>query len=192
VTNVLLRARSGAVVADGHAWTRPVAVADDRLLQRVDGPVIDIGCGPGRHVLALARLGTVTLGIDVSRPAVDLARRRGAPVLERSIFARVPAAGRWGTALLLDGNLGIGGDPETLLARTVELLRPGGRILVEPASPGRGCGRELVRFEAGGDAGPWFEWTHVDDDDLEPLARRCGLSVRERWRDGGRWFAWLE
>jgi hypothetical protein len=36
---------------------------------------------------------------------------RGAVGLERSVFARVPATGRWRTALLLDANVGIGGAP---------------------------------------------------------------------------------
>ncbi len=158
----------------------------------VDGPVLDIGCGPGRHVLALARRGIVTLGIDVSPPALAFARHRGAPVLERSIFARVPGAGRWGTVLLLDGNLGIGGCPGTLIARAAELLRPDGRLVVELSPPGSAVGGPVeVRYEAAGVAGPWFLWTEVDGDMLAGLARDRGLIVREQWDDGGRWFAWL-
>ena len=36
---------------------------------------------------------------------------RGVNVLERSVFAGVPGQGRWRSVLLLDGNIGIGGDP---------------------------------------------------------------------------------
>ena len=36
---------------------------------------------------------------------------RGATVLQRDIFGPLPGEGRWGTALLFDGNVGIGGDP---------------------------------------------------------------------------------
>jgi SAM-dependent methyltransferase len=188
----VLRARSGALVADGRAWEGPITVADEQVFAWVDGPVLDIGCGPGRHVLALARRGIVTLGIDVSPPALAMARHRNAPVLERSVFSRVPAAGRWGTALLLDGNVGIGGDPELLLERVLELLRPGGRIVVEVAPPGAGtAGAEQVRFEVDGIAGPWFDWAAVDLDALRPMAERRGLAVHEHWVDHGRWFAWL-
>ena len=113
-------------------------------------------------------------------------------MLERSVFARVPAAGRWGTALLLDGNVGIGGHPAILLERVTELLRPGGRILVEVAPSGTGAaGAEQVRFEVDGIAGPWFEWAAVDLDALRPIAGGCGLAVQEHWVDDGRWFAWL-
>ena len=98
------------------------------MLERVDGPVLDIGCGPARHALTLAEAGIVTLGIDISLPALAVARRRGAPVLHRSIFERVPGHGRWGTALLLDGNIGIGGAPDALLRRVAALLRVDGRV----------------------------------------------------------------
>jgi SAM-dependent methyltransferase len=192
VTAALLRSDSGRVLRlDGRRWVEPATAADVRLLELVDGPVLDVGCGPGRHVLALARQGVVTLGIDVSPPALALARLGGAPVLERSIFDRVPATGRWGTALLLDGNLGIGGCPATLLRRVRELLRPGGRLLVELSDPAQHAGVERVRFEAAGAAGPWFPWAHVSADALADVARSSGLGVHRQWSDDGRWFAWL-
>jgi SAM-dependent methyltransferase len=192
VTSVMLRSAAGRVLRlDGRRWIEPATAADERLLELVDGPVLDVGCGPGRHVLSLARRGIVTLGIDVSPPALALARSGGAPVLERSIFDRVPAAGRWGTALLLDGNLGIGGCPVTLLRRVRELVRPGGRLLVELSSPGEGPAVEHVRFESNGFAGPWFSWAHVGIDALKGVARDAGLVVAGEWCDDDRWFAWL-
>ncbi len=133
----------------------------------------------------------MTLGIDVSPPALALARRGGAPVLERSIFERVPGTGRWGTALLLDGNLGIGGCPATLLRRVHELLRADGRILVEVCHPGCGTAVERVRLEADGIGGPWFAWAHVGADALGAVAQSAGLEVVRQWSDDDRWFGWL-
>jgi SAM-dependent methyltransferase len=192
VSRAVLRAADGRTVRrDGQRWVEPAHGADERLLDLVDGPVLDVGCGPGRHVLALARRGAVALGIDVSPAALALARRGGAPVLERSIFGRVPARGRWGTALLLDGNLGIGGCPATLLRRVAEMIRPGGRVLVEVDAPGTRSGVERVRLDVGGVAGPWFAWAHVGVDDLDAVAHRGALGVHRCWCDDGRWFAWL-
>lgn len=37
--------------------------------------VLDVGCGPGRHALELARRGVTVLGVDVSDTFVDVARR---------------------------------------------------------------------------------------------------------------------
>jgi SAM-dependent methyltransferase len=194
VNDVALRSDSGRVLhIDSRRWAETATQVDERVLALIDGPVLDVGCGPGRHVLALARSGVMTLGIDVSPPALALARRGGAPVLERSIFDRVPATGRWGTALLLDGNLGIGGCPATLLRRVRELLRPTGRMLVEVSGPGHAedSGVERVRFEAEGTAGPWFSWAHVGIDALEDVAAAAGLGIVRQWSDERRWFAWL-
>jgi SAM-dependent methyltransferase len=188
-----LRAFSGGVLCvPAHRWLASPSPADRRLLTRVVGPVLDVGCGPARHVVALAQSGIITLGIDVSPAAIALARRRGAPVLERSIFERVPGAGRWGTALLLDGNIGIGADPALLVRRVASLLRPHGRLLVEVEAPGTARHTDTVRLEIDGHAGPWFSWAHVAADELDTVARRVGLRVSEQWCDDGRWFARLD
>lgn len=188
----VLRAPDGtALPARAHRWFEPLSLEDDAVLGRVVGPVLDVGCGPGRHVLALAERGVVALGIDITPAAVDLARRRGAPVLARSVFDRVPGAGRWSSALLLDGNLGIGGHPAVLLERVASLLRPGGTVLVELEPPGTAPTVELVRFDIGGVEGPWFPWTAVGADDLSTPAAATGLVVEDVWPIADRWFGAL-
>lgn len=132
------------------------------------------------------------LGIDMTPVAVETARARGADALRRSVFERIPGAGRWGTALLLDGNVGIGGDPAKLLRRVRSLLRAGGRILLEGAPPGTEAVRERVRLEIAGAAGPWFDWRAVAVDELDALAARLGFQQPAVWCDEGRWFAQLD
>ena len=51
----------------------PADSGDLRLLDEVAGPVLDVGCGPGRHLHALARRGVFALGVDLSPVAVRLA-----------------------------------------------------------------------------------------------------------------------
>jgi SAM-dependent methyltransferase len=191
VTAVLRAPDGTALPARAHRWVEPLTVEDDAVLGRVAGPVLDVGCGPGRHVLALAERGVVALGIDITPAAVDLARRRGAPVLARSVFDRVPGAGRWSSALLLDGNLGIGGHPAALLERVASLLRPGGAVLVELEPPGTAPTAELVRFDVGGVEGPWFAWTAVAADELSTPAAAAGLGVEDVWPAADRWFGAL-
>jgi SAM-dependent methyltransferase len=116
-------------------WLGHVPVEESELLRRVAAPVLDVGCGPGRHLAGLARLAVPALGLDIAPHAVALARARGCRVLRRSVFDPVPDAGRWGSALLLDGNLGIEGDPIRLLRRVASLLRPGGSVLAEFEPP---------------------------------------------------------
>jgi SAM-dependent methyltransferase len=171
---------------------RSATTDDEHALRRAQAPVLDVGCGPGRHVVALAARGMPALGIDITPIALRAARARGALVLERSVFDRVPGAGRWGSALLLDGNVGIGGDPTSLLRRVLSLLRPGGLVLVELGAPSTSRPMRTVRFELAGRPGPWFRWATVPVDDLVALATRVGASVEERWcTDEGRWFATL-
>jgi SAM-dependent methyltransferase len=188
-----LRTIEGGVLAvPAHRWFQPVTAAEQRLLERARGPVLDIGCGPARHALALAQHGTVTLGIDISLPALAVAQGRGAPVLQRSIFDRIPGHGRWGTALLVDGNIGIGGEPVALLRRVLALLRFDGRVLVEVDASDTPTSHHTVRLEHDGYASPWFAWAGVGADDLDQLARGSRLRVRDVWTDSERCFAQLD
>jgi SAM-dependent methyltransferase len=173
-------------------WLGPLSVADESVLARVEAPVLDVGCGPGRHVAALARRGVLALGVDISPAAVRHARARGAAAIERSVFARVPGTGTWRSALLLDGNIGIGGAPEALLARVRTLLAPGGVALVELEPPAIGIRRTRARLEHGTTAGDWFAWARVGADAIAPLAAASALRVRYTWRCGTRRFALLE
>jgi len=161
------------------------------LLRLADGPVLDIGCGPGRHVLALGRTGVEAVGIDSSPHFVTVARGRGASVLEGSIFGPVPMTGEWGSCLLLDGNIGIGACPENLLRRARSLVRTGGRVLVEAAAPGTPLHGRKLRIRVDGTVGPAFSWVDVDIDRLHDLANAAGLDLRRSWCAEGRWFAWL-
>jgi SAM-dependent methyltransferase len=173
-------------------WLAPVDATDRALLAHAVAPVLDIGCGPGRHLAALAAAGREGLGLDLSPVAVRIARDRGADVILRSVFADVPRAGTWGTALLLDGNIGIGGRPEALLARARDLVAPGRSVLVETAPPGQPTRRERVRLEARGAQSPWFGWATVGIDGIGPVARAAGLRCADVLDLGGRWFARLE
>ncbi len=174
-----------------NRWLGPLAAADEAVLDRTRGPVLDVGCGPGRHVLALAQRGRLALGVDIAPAAVRVARLRGAPAIEASVFDRIPGAGTWGSALLLDGNIGIGGAPHALLTRLRELLRPDGEVLVELAPPGIAVTSECIRLEFAGRHSLPFAWAYVGVDAIEALARTAGFAVAERWQDERRWFARL-
>jgi hypothetical protein len=112
-------------------------------------------------------------------------------VLERSVFDRIPGAGRWRTALLLDGNLGIGADPRSLLRRVFALVQKGAEVLVEVTEPGTVGTSGLARLEIDGVAGPRFAWSPVSVDELAPIAAGAHGRVLDTWCDGARWFAAL-
>jgi SAM-dependent methyltransferase len=173
-------------------WLGPLGPGDAGVLERARGPVLDVGCGPGRHVLALARRGVLAVGVDVTPAVVQYARARGARVLLGSVFAPVPGAGHWRTALLLDGNIGIGGRPEALMRRLRSLLEPTGRVLCELDAPRSPTRSELVALEdADGTRSAWFAWARVSVDGIESVARRASMEVEDVWHQHDRWFAQL-
>jgi SAM-dependent methyltransferase len=159
------------------------------MLNRCEGTVIDLGCGPGRLVGALAEAGTPALGIDICPDAVQLTANRGASVLRRAVEGPLPAEGRWGTVLLADGNLGIGGDPEALLRRCRELLRPNGLLLVEadPSDQIDDRGRITLIDAAGRRARP-LPWARLGRTALAAMAGSTGFLVVEEWRVSSRVF----
>lgn len=176
---------------DVERWCAEPDAADTALLSRCRGPVLDIGCGPGRLVAALTSYGLPALGVDLSPAAVDRTRGAGGAVLRRSVFERLPAEGRWATALLADGNIGIGGDPGALLARVRQLVTPGGRLLVEAAAYDVDE-RLTVRVEdAGGRHGSDFPWARLGTGAVLDAAVAAGWSPGERWEADGRPFVEL-
>jgi SAM-dependent methyltransferase len=188
-----LRCADGRVLpAPVERWLGEPPVEEEDVLARAVPPVLDVGCGPARHTTTLLRRGVRAMGIDVARSAVTLARRRGALVLQRSVFEPLPNEGGWATALLLDGNIGIGGNPAALLARLRELLRDGGLVLAEVEGPGVPTETLRVRIEWGSRATSWFPWAVVGADRLEPLADGAGFDLAELWTRSGRWFAALD
>jgi len=165
--------------------------ADRSVLNRCAGPTLDLGCGPGRLAAALVADGVAALGVDVSAVAVRATRRRGAPALRRNLFARLPGEGRWRRALLVDGNIGIGGDPVRLLARCAELVAPDGEVLVECEPPAQSSWRGPVALVDGDRTSEVFPWAFVSAADLAACAARAGLRELESWTEAGRWFARL-
>ncbi|MBM6402274.1 class I SAM-dependent methyltransferase [Phycicoccus sonneratiae] len=170
-----------------HRFLAGADRTERRLLASTRGSVLDVGCGPGRMVAEARRRGRDALGVDVSPTSVRLAADRGIPVHLGSVFGPLPAEGSWDVLLLLDGNVGIGGDPSTLLHRCRDVASPAGLLVIE-TSPERG---RLARYTAqvstadGRPSDP-FPWAEVGADALVSPARDAGWhrlrEVRRRRR----------
>ncbi len=173
-------------------WCADADAVDREVLGRCEGAVLDVGCGPGRLVAELAVRGRAALGIDVSEAAVAHTVRLGGQALRRSVFEPLPGEGRWDTALLIDGNVGIGGDPAALLHRMSQLLAPGGLLIVETVPDVDVDERVSVRVaDSHGAAGPAFPWARLGTPSLLRHAARAGWRPDGQWTTGGRSFAAL-
>lgn len=173
-------------------WTREADRHDLALLELCEGATLDIGCGPGRLTAALARRGQVALGIDVVAEAVGQTRERGGSALHRDVYDTLPGEGRWHTALLADGNVGIGGDPVALLSRAREVIDPRGRIVVEVEGPGVAARTVWATLESGSSRSRPFRWSVLGLDDIEDVATRAGLVITRRHTLGSRWAVVLQ
>jgi SAM-dependent methyltransferase len=172
-------------------WQARADVADLALLALCRGATVDIGCGPGRLTRELLERGLPAMGIDIVPEAVRQTRARGGLALERDVFAAIPAEGRWATALLADGNLGIGGDPVRLLRRISRIVSSSGRIVVELDPPGGGVRRHRVVLQVGAIRTRPFSWAVVPVDEIARVADAASLRVVETASAGRRRFAAL-
>lgn len=174
-----------------HSWGGQADAADRVLLAHCVGPTLDVGCGPGRMAQHLARCGVPVLGVDPVPEAVRQARARGVEALRGDVFDPLPREGGWGTVLLADGNVGIGGDPDRLLGRVRALLAARGRVVAEVDVPGAGLRTVSLTLECDGRRSRSFPWAVLGPEALADLARRHGFTMVLTDRVAGRWFTVL-
>jgi len=177
---------------DVTRWTDEADTVDRALLRRARGPVLDIGCGPGRMVKAAVQRGMKALGVDVSPVAVEIVRSAGLPAHLGSIFDPIPHEGSWSTALLLDGNIGIGGDPATLLERCRTVVRATGDLIVEThRDVTRDAAYQASLVGMDGRMSDPFPWAEVGRAALAAHAAHAAWRVAQSWSAGGRHFSRL-
>ena len=183
--------RSGPLRIDILRWRAKADVADQLVVARCEPPVVDLGCGPGRMVRALHESGRAALGIDMSSVAVTQSRAGGGLALRRAIAEPLPAEGRWGTALLLDGNIGIGGNVNDLLDRCRGLVVPGGLIICEVDNDPDRNDTERVRLSTDLAESAPFAWARVGTRAVQRAAAPLDLLVVEEWHARSRDFVAL-
>jgi glycosyltransferase A (GT-A) superfamily protein (DUF2064 family) len=176
---------------DVERWAGTADDVDRLILSRCEPPVLDLGSGPGRMVRALTESGRSALGVDMSGQAVSASMRQGALALRARIEEPLPAEGRWGTVLLMDGNVGIGGNVADLLARCRQLVTPGGLIICEVDPVGARHDREILVLRSRSTASTPLAWSRIGAAALVEVAARLDLWTAEEWSAGDRAFVAL-
>lgn len=149
-----------------------------------EGPVADLGCGPGDSSAALADAGLVPVGVDITTAMLERTASKGVPVV-RGDLRRPPLrdgawAGLWSCASLLHVPRP---EVDATLRRWHALLRPGG-VLGLSTSVGDDEGWEVVPYAAADDDGiersRWF--VHHEEQDLVARLEAAGFTVTWRGR----------
>ena len=106
---------------------------------RVDGPVLELACGPGLYTSRLAKFGCECVGIDFAPAAVEYAteaaEREGLACTYLLADVREADFGEgYGLAMMLSGQLNVfpREAARRILAKAHAALVPGGILLLEP------------------------------------------------------------
>jgi 2-polyprenyl-3-methyl-5-hydroxy-6-metoxy-1,4-benzoquinol methylase/GNAT superfamily N-acetyltransferase len=77
---IWIQAYEGMTLDESHKWHAHASDEIDFVLSVIGGPrsarVLDVGCGDGRHVAALSKMGFDVTGVDVSSHLIERARVR--------------------------------------------------------------------------------------------------------------------
>jgi SAM-dependent methyltransferase len=175
-----------------------VAFLVDALRLEPGMRVLDVGCGPGRHSIALAQRGMNMTGVDLSPDFIALAREAGstATFVEGDVRALDYDAEFDALICLCQGGFGLlgGTDDEAMIERFARAVVPNGRIALtafssyfvvrhlEPQDtfdPDRGLNHEraTLRDDAGNEREFDLWTTCFTARELRLLAQRAGLVV---------------
>ena len=178
------------------------------LLELPEGArVLDVGCGPGRHLIGLARAGLSVTGVDVSESLLAIARDAaneaelvGRVALFECDARAMPFELEFDAVIsICQGGFGLMGQDDALvLRRMMEAAKPGAPVVVTAfnayfeaaaARPeahldvDKGIVHERARIkEAGGDESEADLWTSVyTPRELRLLAVGVGLVPEKVW-----------
>ena len=172
---------------------------EQQVFEGVQGRVLDVGCGAGRHSLEAQRRGCEVVAIDISPGAVEVARRRGVIDVRLLPLADVDhTLGVFDTLLMMCGNFGLFGteaEARRLLRTLHDISSPDGRIVFDSVDPsddahdlsyqarnrflGRRPGQVTIRLRYRDCANPWFDLLNLSPSELEELIEGTGWGLAE-------------
>jgi SAM-dependent methyltransferase len=104
-------------------------------LRQVGGPILDMGCGNGRHLAALRAAGLHAFGCDWSEPLLRKAQQRPAisSLIMRGDMRQPPVTTGWGAVILLFTSFGYFPDDENkrCFQALAGLIKSGGWLLLD-------------------------------------------------------------
>jgi SAM-dependent methyltransferase len=174
---------------------------EQELLKHAESPILDIGCGAGRHALFLQNQGMDVVGLDISEGAIFVCKKRGLKKVVLGSASNLPSfKNPFNTFLLLFNNFGILGHPSDTIKMLQNLFRlgtPDARIILSYAdvlrtenpfhlayhkrneAAGRLKGQVTIRFRFTGHIGTWFELWLPSYLQFQDTIQQAGWEIRK-------------
>ncbi len=161
-----------------YSFTKGTQQEVEFLLELLDLPpgsrVLDVGCGPGRHTLALAGAGLSVTGIDVSERFLAIARDKaneadlgGRVALFECDARTMPFDDEFDAVIsICQGGFGLmGTDDGVVLRRMMEAAKPGGVVVLTAFSSYFEAAAARPEAEIDVDAGIVYERMSIKEPD---------------------------
>ena len=170
-----------------------------KAMDYVQGRVLDVGCGAGRHSLYLQGKGFEVLGIDNSPNAVEVCRQRGVKKTKHLSITQITRdLGVFDTILLMGGGFGLMGSfkrARWLLKRFNSITSAEGRIIAQTRDPyktddpdhlayhefnrrrGRMGGQVRFKVRYKKYATPWIDWLHASVEEMKEIVDDTGWKI---------------
>ena len=169
------------------------------ITRYIDGRVLDIGAGAGRHSLFLQDEGFEVHAIDISPSAVALMKTRGVKnVYLMNLNSLDFPENCFDSVLIMFADLGLGGtvkDTKKLLKSLYKITTPKGKIITTIRNPGdaresqyfghykdhKQIGKTIekvkARIEYNGEIGDWFSILMASPEGLDNLIENTGWII---------------
>ena len=170
-------------------------------MEYVNGRVLDIGCGAGKHSLHLQEKGFKVTGIDISPSAVEVCRRRGLKDVRGISIDEISGdLGQIDTIIMMGNNFGLFENltkAKKLLRKFHGLTSKDAQIIAETRDPydtdipehleyhkwnrkrGRMGGQLRLRVIYKKYRTPWFDYLLVSKKELEDILRDTGWTLHK-------------
>jgi len=174
---------------------------EQKAMRLVNGRVLDVGCGAGRHSLYLQEKGFDVLGIDVSPLAIKVCKLRGlkkAKVLSIEDVDFKPDS--FDTIIMMGNNFGLLGsfsNARELLKKFHGMTSENALIIADTRDPyktddldhleyhvlnkkkGRMGGQVRIRIRFQNYVSGWFDYLMVSKEEMTELLKGTGWTIKE-------------
>ncbi|QIO21337.1 class I SAM-dependent methyltransferase [Haloarcula sp. JP-L23] len=186
---------------------------DHTAVEWAEGHVLDVGCGPGRHALALQERGHDVTGIDRSPGALSVARDRGVTDARRCDVADAASLDeQFDSAVMLGNNFGLVQRAERapeILGALADATTSDAALVASSMDPtmtdeqvhldyhernrenGRLPGRVRIRTRYRRYVGEWHDYLHVAPDTMRELVDDTPWTVVDVEQQGPHYVAKL-